>query len=396
LRSGPSVWSTSSRAHVSTRSLETSLKADVAIVGAGVSGALMAHALAGMFDRVVILDRRAPIHGSTMASTAMLQYEIDTPLINLSKQIGPSKAKRAWQRSWRATQQLSQLIREEHVLCGLQDRQVLYLSGDKLGHRALREEGKARQRAGIENKYLSGGELTSQFGIAREGAILSSGSASANPVQLAAGLLRRAVQAGAEIYSPVRVFDVMASSHGVVLDAGKHFIEAKHCIFCTGYELLKGIPAEGVKITSSWAIASRPNTRYPRWLDDTLIWEASDPYLYIRTTPDRRLIVGGEDEEETSPKYRAHALPRKSVTLANKLKKLIPDLEFTIAKRWAGAFGESQDGLPIIDQVAGMPNCHVVMGVGGNGTIFSLIAAQIVARQLNGHSDRDRDLFRFR
>ena len=116
----------------------------------------------------------------------------------------------------------------------------------------------------------------------------------------------------------------------------------------------------------------------------------------MRTTPDGRIIVGGEDEDEDSPEYRARAMPQKSVALASKLKKLIPNLEFTIAKRWAGAFGESRDGLPIIDLVPGMPNCHAVMGVGGNGTIFSLIAAQVVAHQLKGHPDPDRDLFCFR
>jgi glycine/D-amino acid oxidase-like deaminating enzyme len=28
-----------------------------------------------------------------------------------------------------------------------------------------------------------------------------------------------------------------------------------------------------------------------------LIWEASEPYLYLRTTEDGRVICGGEDED---------------------------------------------------------------------------------------------------
>src|SRR5512146_1153951 len=104
LHSGTSVWATSARS--ASKPLETSIRADIAVVGAGVSGAFMAHALAKRFDKVVVVDRRAPAHGSTMASTAMLQYEIDTPLTELSEKIGPSKAARAWRRSWRATQAL--------------------------------------------------------------------------------------------------------------------------------------------------------------------------------------------------------------------------------------------------------------------------------------------------
>ena len=36
----------------------------------------------------------------------------------------------------------------------------------------------------------------------------------------------------------------------------------------------------------------------PAWPDDALVWEASDPYLYMRTTADGRVIIGGADEED--------------------------------------------------------------------------------------------------
>jgi glycine/D-amino acid oxidase-like deaminating enzyme len=393
LRSGISVWQDSTHANVAARPLTRSLKADVVIVGAGISGAFMAHALAGQFETVVVVDRRPPLHGSTMASTAMLQFEIDVPLIKLAEQIGWTKAARAWRRSWTATRELKRLIVEEGIHCGYQPRGALYLSGNELGHRALIKEQRARKRAGIDGRYLDAAALKEKFGIDREGAIESGDSASANPVQLAARLLRRS---GAAVYSPVEIRDYLATPHGVVLDTGEHFIEARHAVFCTGYELLKGIPRKGVKITSSWAIASRPHAHYPAWLNDMLIWEASDPYLYLRTTPDRRLIIGGEDEEVDVPSHRARVIPRKTAALERKLRKLLPDVDFTLGKEWAGAFGESVDGLPIIDEVPDMPNCHTVMGIGGNGTIYSFIAAQILSRRLKGRQDKDSDLYRFR
>src|SRR5690242_17711349 len=128
LRSGVSVWAGSAKAR--TRALKDSIRADVVIVGAGVSGAFMAHALAKRFDKVVVVDRRAPAHGSTMASTAMLQFEIDTPLTELSEKIGPSKAARAWRRSWRATQALVNLVNGEGIRCGMRRADTLYLAGD--------------------------------------------------------------------------------------------------------------------------------------------------------------------------------------------------------------------------------------------------------------------------
>ncbi|HXC55676.1 MAG TPA: FAD-dependent oxidoreductase [Rhizomicrobium sp.] len=396
LRAGNSVWQGSSGRSVSWRPLRESIAVDVVIVGAGISGAFMAHALAPRYARVVVVDRRAPMRGATTASTAMLQFEIDQPLTRLAGKIGAAKAARAWRRSFRATQDLVHLVQREGIRCGLEPRQALYLAGSDMGARGLARESKARNRAGIPGVFLDTHALQDRFGIARPGAILSPKSASANPVQLAAGLLRRAVAQGARIYAPVDIADLVATRHGVILDTGAHFIEARHVVFCTGYEVLKGLPAKGARITSSWAIASRPRARYPAWLDRTLVWEAATPYLYLRTTPDGRLVAGGEDEDIDLPSYRARAIAGKSDRLVAKLEALIPGLAFAPAYRWTGAFGESSDGLPTIDAVPGMPGCFAVMGFGGNGTVYSMLAAQIVPGLLRGRAGRDAALYRFR
>jgi len=46
--------------------------------------------------------------------------------------------------------------------------------------------------------------------------------------------------------------------------------------------------------------------------------------------------------------------------------------------------------------VPGMPGCIAVMGFGGNGTIYSKLAAEIVPTFLRGRRDKDADLFAFR
>jgi glycine/D-amino acid oxidase-like deaminating enzyme len=395
LRAGHSVWADSSGVKLRTRKLTVSTRADVVVVGAGISGAFMAHALASRYDKVVVVDRRPPAHGSTMASTALLQWEIDTPLMKLHDKIS-AQAARAWRRSYRATQDLVKLVEAENIRCGLARRRSLYLAGNDMGFRGLEDELKARHRARLPGDYLSAADLRERFGIDRTGAILSPGSAIANPVQLATGLLRRAIEKGVVFHSPVEIDNVVSTRHGVVLDTGKHFIEAKHVVFCTGYELLKGLPTKGTKITSSWAIATRPHAHYPKWLDETVVWEASTPYLYMRTTPDGRLVVGGEDEDIDLPSYRARSIPHKSARLVAKTKKLIPDIQMSVSDEWTGAFGESEDGLPIIDAVPDMPNCFAVMGFGGNGTIYSMIASQVVPTLLKGRPDKDADIFRFR
>jgi glycine/D-amino acid oxidase-like deaminating enzyme len=50
----------------------------------------------------------------------------------------------------------------------------------------------------------------------------------------------------------------------------------------------------------------------------------------------------------------------------------------------------------MIGAIEGHPNVYAAMGYGGNGITFSKIAAEILAKALNGKEDRDAALFAFR
>jgi glycine/D-amino acid oxidase-like deaminating enzyme len=88
-------------------------------------------------------------------------------------------------------------------------------------------------------------------------------------------------------------------------------------------------------------------------------------------------------------------LREKTDLIARKIRDLVPGLRFEIEHRWAGAFGESDTGLPFIDRVPGHPNCYAVMGFGGNGITYSTIAAEVISRLIAGRDDPDADLYRF-
>jgi glycine/D-amino acid oxidase-like deaminating enzyme len=125
-----------------------------------------------------------------------------------------------------------------------------------------------------------------------------------------------------------------------------------------------------------------------------MIWEASDPYLYLRTTPRGRVICGGEDEDFADERARDALLPSKTV-LRRKLSRLLPTLDCTVEFSSAGSFGQSGTGLPTIGQVPALPRCWVALGYGGNAITYAQIAADIIAGALAGHPDIDADLYDF-
>src|SRR3954467_7548592 len=96
--------------------LVADVSADVVVVGAGITGALVAEALSR--DRqVAIVDRRGAAGGSPAASTALVCCEIDTPLVVLAGMIGKVRAERAWRRAHRAVRALAARTLELNIAC---------------------------------------------------------------------------------------------------------------------------------------------------------------------------------------------------------------------------------------------------------------------------------------
>ena len=371
------------------------MRADVIIVGAGITGALVAEAATAAGLTTIVLDRRQPAHGSTAASTALLQYEIDTPLIHLADDIGIERAARAWLRSFKAVSDLGRLVERLDIACAFRPRRALYLAGNTLDRDALAMECRQRQAIGLPSEYLRQDALRAYAGIDRAAALLSEGAADVDPVSLTIGLLHTVLARGGRLFAPAQLAEVVPLQRRVeMVTADGIELEAKALVFATGYELADGVPTAGHQRTSTWAYATPPQPERLCGAED-VIWEASEPYLYIRTTADGRVIVGGEDEEFDDEAARDALLPAKIAALQAKVHALLPWLDTSADFAWAGTFGESENGLPSIGAVPAMPNCYAVLGYGGNGITFSVVAAQIIQALLRGQSDPNTELFAF-
>lgn len=395
LRTGRPVWSAYRAPSVPHAALTRDVKADVAIVGMGISGAMMAEALTARGLSVICIDRRGPLKGSTSATTALVQFEIDQPLTKLSKMIGRASAEQAWRRSRLSVFNVRARIAELGINCDAGSTQSLYLAGNALGPAQLREEAEARRQAGLHATYLPPALLAEKFGVDRDGAILSHDNIALDPRKLTAGLLLKALERKARLYAPVEATAIEGSKEEVVIQTkGGPVITAKHLVLATGYELVEMTPSANHSIISTWAIATRPQKR-AIWPGAAFIWEASDPYLYMRATADGRVICGGEDEEFTDETLRDELIEQKSAKIADKLSKLFPHLDTRPEFAWTGSFGTTTTGLPYIGAIPRHPRVHAVMGYGGNGITFSQIASEIVSASLCGLDDTDAKLFAF-
>jgi glycine/D-amino acid oxidase-like deaminating enzyme len=382
LRGGRSPWFAAA-GQPSRREVGENLKCDALIVGAGITGSLVAERLTRQGLDVVIIDRELPGHGSTAASTSMLLWEIDRSLTELSQAYGFERASRAYRASLNAVTGLKSLVLQLGIACDMRDKDSLYLAvGDTSAE--LLDEHQLRSRAGLPGDFLDHGMLLDTFGIARAGALVSSGAADADPLQLARGLLRLAVARGARLFEGEAVeFDAASRAVGVQLANG-HEIEARSVVLATGYVMPDIVRSTVHAVSSSWAIATSPQPQ-KIWKDAALIWENSKHYLYARSTRAGRIILGGEDSEEAvEPEMRDRLIPEKSRALTQKLSALWPVANPDIEFRWSGTFDTTRDGLPLIGPVPGNKGIYAAYGYGGNGITFSFLAAQLIGDLVAG------------
>jgi glycine/D-amino acid oxidase-like deaminating enzyme len=364
--------------------LRDSISVDVAIVGGGITGALVAEHLTARGLSVCILDREEPGLGSTAASTAMLQWEIDTQLSELALYYGFEKAAAIYRRSAIAVSGLAKLIARLEIPCGFRPRSTLYLTNNPGGARELQQETELRQRAGLSSDYLSHPDLMAEFEIERDGGIFSPGSAEADPLLLTWGLLEVAVRRGARLVdASAKKLHCEGSRVTVETESGR-MIEAGHVVLATGYSM-PGIPMSKLhRTTSSWALATARQNPATLWRERALIWEDSHPYLYMRTSCDNRIVIGGEDDDTVDPDIRDAKLPAKIAALQEKLQLLWPQADARVAYSWSGTFGETVDGLPLIGPVPGMERVLAAYGYGGNGITFSFMAALMTGAMITG------------
>lgn len=383
LRVGSGPWGLPHEGLPWSRQTE-SRRAGVVIVGAGITGALMAEHLVARGHDVVVIDRLTPGFGSTAASTAMLQWEIDRSVTELAARKGLEDAAWAYRASFAAVQGLAGLIGRLDIACRFRWRNALYLAGDGETEAALAREHGLRERIGMPGELLDSSRLLEEFGIERAAAIVSPGAAEADPLFLARALLLRAVEAGAQLIDgDVDAIDATHRAAAVHLTSGVIF-EARHVVLATGYALPPFVTAPAHRMSASWAAVTAPQTELAFWPDHALVWEDAEPYLYARTTTDGRILVGGEDEVVHDAAERDARTPDKAARLHEKLQRLwrrdLPPFECA----WSAAFGETDDGLPLIGAVPGLPNVYGAYGYGGNGITFSYLASRLLGAAIAG------------
>jgi glycine/D-amino acid oxidase-like deaminating enzyme len=396
LRSGHPFWLVKNGILNTYPPLTTDERCEVAVIGAGVTGALVADRLTDEGVGVVVLDKRDAATGSTAASTALLQYEIDTELIELVEAIGEGPAVRCYRLGLEAIDWIENRVERLGDRCEFAQRDSLYLASSKRDTARLEREYDCRRRNGFDVVHLDESALAALYPFAAPAAIRSTGDAEIDAYRFTHRLLADARSRGARVYDRTAVTQVKGGADGYTLrtDRGP-VVWAKRVVFATGYESEEYLNAKTGRLSSTFAAVSEPMDPFPEWPGRGLVWESARPYFYLRTTADGRIMIGGEDVEYASAHESDRLLEAKTRRLVERFEALIPGAIFETAFAWAGTFGSTLDGLPVIGRPPERPGEYFALGYGGNGITMSVVASQLITDDFLGRPNPDAALFRF-
>lgn len=376
--------------------LQKNINTEIVVIGGGITGALISDALAQAGYKVVVLDKRDIGQGSTAATTSMLQYEVDTQLIDLAKKIGEAAAALCYQEGITAIHALAALVKKYRIGCDFKMKQSLYFAHNKTAGKKLQQEFMLRDKYNLGVKWLSAAKVKSQYGIVSEGAILSDTAASVDAYRLTHELLQRNIKKGMQVYDQTEIKKMNFKGRRPILTTAEGAtITCNKVVFCSGFETTEMLKEKIADLFFTYATISEAHLNHTNKLKDILLWNTNDPYLYMRTTGEGRMIVGGEDTEnhaEAGQQEKKEAAARR---LQQKLKKVAPDIQFIEDFSWSGTFGSTKDGLPYIGESPEYKNAYFVLGFGGNGITFSTQGRKIITDHLKGKENKLAPYYRF-
>lgn len=394
LTSGTPFWPILDGLPAAYPRLDRDLRCDVAVIGGGITGALVAHRFAREGIGTVLLEADEIGHGSTAATTALIQYEIDAHLVDLIERVGRDHAERSYRLCLDAVRGIGELAGEG---CAWRATRSLYLASRLADRAVLEREHRARRRAGIEVQLLDESDIRRRFAFTAPAALLSPVAGELDAFRLTHKLLKQATGSGLDVYDRTRVVGYDARPRGVELrtEVGAT-VRARRVVFATGYETPEFLDRTIVRLHSTFALATAPMAGFDGWGEDRcLIWETARPYFYARTTADGRAMMGGADRPFATAHNRRQLLTRQTARIAARFGKLFPDLRWDVDWRWGGTFGETRDGLPYIGSVRQFPHGYFALGYGGNGITFSWIAANLLLDHFLQKPNADAELFGF-
>jgi glycine/D-amino acid oxidase-like deaminating enzyme len=357
---------------------------DVVIVGAGYTGSAAALVLARGGRSVQVFDRQRPGEGASTRNGGVMSANLRIGLGKAIATLGEVKGAELYREGQRAREDLWRFVQEENIDCDMQ------MSGRFLGALTPADYENLGRDVDLLNKYLDIGAYTlprerqhEEIGSDRyHGGIVRGDIGHLHPAKLHAGILSRALEAGATIHGETPVVSFTKSNGGFEVTTSRGTVRCRNLIMATnGYTdgVNPWLRRRLVPVTSRIVATEALSENLMRHLmpKNRTISETRKLYHYYRPSPDRKRIIFGGRETMFSrdPAVNAEHIRKDLIDI-------FPELDdVKIERSWAGYVAFNRDDTPRLFEKDGV---IYACGYCGSGVVWARWLGEKAAYKILG------------
>ena len=366
--------------------LQEDADADVAIVGAGITGLTAAWLLAKEGARVIVLEASRVLRGTTGHTTAKVTTQHHLIYDELIAHFGRDNARLYYEANRDALEFIRGRVREWHIDCGWAEEDAYVYVTDNRSVEKLEKELRAYDALGIAGELVP--DVPVPVGAAA--ALVKRKQARFHPLRYMRRMLDEAVRLGVRVHERTTAVSAEAESgRATVRTADGLKVRCKAVIAASHYPFIDktgGLFAR-LHIDRSYVVAIRPKRPYP----GGMYISADEPRRSLRLagSTDRPLVlIGGENHRSGA----AEDAERRYAALAEFGERLF-GVE-SVAYRWSAQDIITTDKVPYVGPPdKDKPNILVATGYRKWGMTGGTAAAMLIADLALGRDNRYAGLF---
>jgi len=367
--------------------LTADTRADVCIVGAGYTGLGAALELATRGVSAIVLEAAQVGSGGSGRNGGQVHTGQRNDQAWLEKTLGRDEALALWKMAQDARAHLLALIAEHDIACDFRPGMI---------HARHKPGGEAEDAAHIEHMARVYGydqlALIGQDKLAHElgtdvyhGGLADRGGGHLHPLNLALGLARAAMAAGAVIHERTRATAWRREGGAIVVETPQGRVTCDQLILTgDGYldEIAGGAARARVMPINNFILATEPlGDRADSIIrSNAAVADSRFVINYFRKSPDGRLIFGGGEN------YRPGFPPDLKAFVRRHMLKVYPGLaDVEVTHAWGGTLGITVHRSPFVRELA--PGVRIAAGYSGQGVMLAPWFGKLLADACLGEGE---------
>ncbi|WP_040330058.1 FAD-dependent oxidoreductase [Clostridium ihumii] len=362
-----SVWSESCKFR-KREVLSRDIKADVLIIGAGISGILTAYMLKQNGRDVILIDAAEVASGNTKNTTAKITSQHNLIYHKLISEFGEKKARQYAKANELAIKKYKEIIEEREIECDFEPKSSYIYSLNEVN--SLKDEIEAANKVGIDAEFVE--KVNLPFEI--KGAIKFNNQAQFNPLKFLKDISKDLI-----IYENTRAIEIKQNL--VITNKGN--ITANHIVVATHYPIMNTPGYYFLRMHQERAhVIALENVND---VDGMYIDVDKDGYSF--RSYNNLLLLGGvkqrTGENEDGGNYDK---------LRDVAKELYPKSKEKY--HWSAQDCMTIDGIPYIGKYSDeTPNIYVATGFNKWGMTSSMVSAMIISDMILENENDFSEIF---